>query len=123
MFATGAVAQAYAGKEIERRLRETEVAEKARKQRSATKRSSLQRGGVLYAAKARLMVKQREIDHIAAARALLNREAEKEAKRQETEHTIFLTSIRVRAKTRLALLRKKKLLDVDLHARRIYKVQ
>jgi len=69
------------------------------------------------------MVKQREIDHMAAARALLDREAERQAKRQELDHTIFLTSIRVKAKARLTLLRKKKLLGVDLDARCIYKVQ
>jgi len=123
MFIKGAVAQAYAGKEVERRLRETEVAQKARKQRAATKRSALQRGGALYASQARHMVKQREINHLVAARALVDREAERQAKRQELDHTIFLTSIRVKARARLALLRKKKLLGVDLHARCIYKVQ
>jgi len=115
MFTKGAVAQAYADKEVERQLRATEVAEKARKQSAATKRSSLQKQGVLYASQARLIVHQREIDRVAEAWSLLKREAEK-------ERIIFLTSIRVKA-ARLALLRKRELLDVDLHSHCIYKIQ
>jgi len=67
-------------------------------------------------------VKQREIDHVAAARRLLNREAERQSKRQEADHIRFLTSIRAAARARLALLRKRKLFGVDLHTQCIYKV-
>ncbi|KAF8456210.1 hypothetical protein BGX38DRAFT_1163277, partial [Terfezia claveryi] len=55
-FAKGSIAQAHEGAQAVEDLQKTTAAEKARQARQKASKSSLQKGGVLYASKARAMV-------------------------------------------------------------------
>ncbi|RPB22341.1 hypothetical protein L211DRAFT_788963 [Terfezia boudieri ATCC MYA-4762] len=59
-FAKGSIAQAHDGTQAVEDLHKTTAAEKARQARQTASKHSLQKGGVLYASKARAMVKEKQ---------------------------------------------------------------
>ncbi|KAF8453816.1 hypothetical protein BGX38DRAFT_1268323 [Terfezia claveryi] len=59
-FAKGSIAQAHDGTQAVEDLHKTTAAEKARQARQEASKRSLQKGGVLYASKARAMVKEKQ---------------------------------------------------------------
>ena len=94
----------------------------AQKKRQRVKRGSLQKGGVLYAEKARHIVKQCEDAKLQEAQALVKRNNKKKATQREKEWQDHLLAIRKKAKARAAFLKKKKMWQVDLYMQKVFKV-
>jgi DDE superfamily endonuclease len=74
-FIKGALIQSKTGVQMKLQLAETTAAEKERKERRCQSQRQLQRGGVLYPAEAREMVKQREEEGGTQLERALRREA------------------------------------------------
>ncbi|KAA8894240.1 hypothetical protein FN846DRAFT_895270 [Sphaerosporella brunnea] len=91
----GGLVQSQAGARAFADLVATKAAEKSRQQRS---RSSLQKGGVLYAENARNMVKRREEEEVKKAEAALCRAQTAQKRAQKAAHKPFLDAVKKKQK-------------------------
>jgi hypothetical protein len=91
----GGLVQSQAGARAVADLAATKAAEKSRRQRS---RSSLQKGGVLYAEDARNMVKRRDEEEVEKAEAALCRAQKAQKRAQKAAHKPFLDAVKKKQK-------------------------
>ncbi|KAA8913293.1 hypothetical protein FN846DRAFT_1018904 [Sphaerosporella brunnea] len=91
----GGLVQSQAGARAFADFAATKAAEKSRRQRS---RSSLQKGGVLYAENARNIVKQREEEEVEKAEAALCRAQKAQKRAQKVAHKPFLDAVKKKQK-------------------------
>ncbi|KAA8910622.1 hypothetical protein FN846DRAFT_888295 [Sphaerosporella brunnea] len=104
----GGLAQAHAGAEAAAEIKATQEAEAIRRKR--TKRTHLQRGGVLYAEEARDMVVRRDEDEAKKAREALERAQTAIKRAAKAERKRFLDAVKESRKKILASSSRKKLM-------------
>jgi DNA-binding transcriptional regulator GbsR (MarR family) len=88
--------QAQAGEQAVADLTATKAAEKSRRQGS--RRTHLQKGGVLYAETARNMVKRKEEEEVQKAEAALRRAQEAKKRAEKAERKPFLDAVKEKRK-------------------------
>lgn len=86
-FVKGALIQAKCAAQMRAQLAENTAAERERKTRKARPKTQLQSGGIIYARKAREMVKQRAEDGGTQLQRALDREAQLELALEEMAET------------------------------------
>ena len=110
-YLTGSLAQAQTGAQVAEDLARTEAAQLARKTRRTASHRSVQKGGVLYASEARNIAAVRVEDELAKAKALVEKTAKAEAKKQRE---IFLDPVMVKRSEIMKVRTARKKLRVEL---------
>ena len=107
----GSLAQAQARAQATEDLAHTEAAQLARKALRTASHRSVQKGGVLYASEARNMAAVRVEDELAKAKALVDRAAKAEAKKQRK---VFLDEVMAKRSEIMKARTARKKLRVEL---------
>ena len=110
-YLTGSIAQAQTGVQVAEDLERTEAAQLARKARQTASHRPAQKGGQLYSSEARSISTVRVEDELVKAKALVDRAAKAEAKK---ERKGFLDSIMAKRSEMMKVRTARKKLRVEL---------
>ena len=110
-YFTGSLAQAQTGAQAVEELARTEAAQLARKARRTASHRPVQKGGVLYASEARNIAAVRVEDELVKAKALVDKAAKAEAKKQRK---VFLDAVMAKRSEIIKARTARKKLRVEL---------